>query len=138
MTVESVNVEVVLDPHECWNCHAWYGLDRAAFDRLRVTGDNWFCPYCGKSTVVRTSVKAQLERQLAAARQQEQWANERAERAARRAVSAEMSRRVTKGHLTRVKKRVAAGVCPCCNRTFADLARHMAGKHPEYATEATR
>ena len=25
------------------------------------------------------------------------------------------------------------GVCPCCNRTFANLAQHMATKHPEYA-----
>jgi hypothetical protein len=27
---------------------------------------------------------------------------------------------------------VANGVCPCCNRTFQNLARHMAGKHPDY------
>lgn len=26
-------------------------------------------------------------------------------------------------------KRVACGVCPCCNRTFKNLARHMATKH---------
>ncbi|HEX9950777.1 MAG TPA: hypothetical protein VGB53_03340 [Rubricoccaceae bacterium] len=32
-----------------------------------------------------------------------------------------------KGAHTRTKKRIAAGVCPCCNRTFQDLARHMAG-----------
>jgi hypothetical protein len=34
--------------------------------------------------------------------------------------------------MTRIKKRVAAGVCPCCNRSFKDLARHMAGQHPDY------
>ena len=32
--------------------------------------------------------------------------------------------------LTRVKNRVSRGVCPNCNRTFKDLARHMASKHP--------
>lgn len=42
----------------------------------------------------------------------------------------------TKGHATRLKKRIAAGVCPCCKRSFNDLARHMAGKHPEYPSEA--
>lgn len=26
-------------------------------------------------------------------------------------------------------RRVSAGVCPCCNRTFQNLARHMACKH---------
>jgi hypothetical protein len=41
-----------------------------------------------------------------------------------------------KGVTTRIKRRVANGVCPCCKRTFQDLARHMAGQHPGYA-EAT-
>ena len=37
-----------------------------------------------------------------------------------------------KGALTRTKKRVANGVCPCCNRTFQNLSRHMQGQHPGY------
>ena len=32
----------------------------------------------------------------------------------------------------RIGRRVAAGVCPCCNRTFKQLARHMASQHPEF------
>lgn len=39
-----------------------------------------------------------------------------------------------KGALAKVKRRVAAGVCPCCNRSFQDLARHMRGQHPDYAS----
>lgn len=30
-------------------------------------------------------------------------------------------------------KRTHAGVCPCCNRTFKQLAAHMKSKHPEYS-----
>lgn len=40
----------------------------------------------------------------------------------------------TKGQVTKLKKRVAAGVCPCCGRTFQQLSRHMANKHPDYAS----
>lgn len=29
-----------------------------------------------------------------------------------------------------VQRRSAAGVCPCCNRTFSNVARHMKTKHP--------
>lgn len=29
-------------------------------------------------------------------------------------------------------ERVHNGVCPCCNRTFKQLARHMSIKHPDY------
>lgn len=47
------------------------------------------------------------------------------------------SNRALKGVVTRTKKRVGNGVCPCCNRTFQQLARHMEAKHPEYADSAT-
>lgn len=30
-------------------------------------------------------------------------------------------------------RRIAAGVCPCCRRSFTDLARHMSSQHPDYA-----
>lgn len=48
------------------------------------------------------------------------------------------SHAATRGHLTRQKRRVAAGVCPCCNRTFQQLARHMATKHPDFPEEPLR
>jgi hypothetical protein len=43
----------------------------------------------------------------------------------------ERSHVATRGHLTRVKKRVQKGVCPHCNRHFENLERHMHSKHPE-------
>lgn len=41
-----------------------------------------------------------------------------------------------KGQVTKLRKRAKAGVCPCCNRTFVGLQRHMAQKHPEFSCEA--
>lgn len=41
-----------------------------------------------------------------------------------------------KGTVTKIKNRVANGVCPCCDRTFVNLSRHMDTKHPDYTTEA--
>lgn len=46
----------------------------------------------------------------------------------------ENRRRAEKGAKTRLKNRVAAGVCPCCNRTFQNLARHIKGQHPDFTT----
>lgn len=57
----------------------------------------------------------------------------RAEQAHREA--AQHQSRAFKGVVTKLKKRAANGVCPCCNRTFVDLARHMAGKHPTFLAE---
>lgn len=36
----------------------------------------------------------------------------------------------------RLTKRAAAGTCPCCKRTFKELAEHMKHRHPEFV-EAT-
>lgn len=47
----------------------------------------------------------------------------------------ERSHTATRGHLTRQRKRVQAGVCPCCGRTFKQLAAHMKTKHPEFVPE---
>lgn len=38
--------------------------------------------------------------------------------------------------LQRHKKRSAAGTCPCCSRTFSQLARHMKTRHPDFVAEA--
>lgn len=40
-----------------------------------------------------------------------------------------------KGVVTRTKNRVKNGVCPCCNRSFVNLAQHMAGQHPNYGNK---
>jgi hypothetical protein len=50
-------------------------------------------------------------------------------------IEAEKSLVATKGVVTKLKKRGAAGVCPCCNRTVKQMAEHLAEKHPEYVQE---
>ncbi|WP_159103999.1 hypothetical protein [Rhodopseudomonas sp. B29] len=50
--------------------------------------------------------------------------------------AAERRAAAARGQVTKIKNRVGHGVCPCCNRTFANLARHMAGEHPGYTAEA--
>lgn len=44
----------------------------------------------------------------------------------------ERSAAAQRGVLTRLKNRVAAGVCPCCHRSFKQLSEHMKMKHPDY------
>lgn len=64
---------------------------------------------------------------------------ERAERAERRATAerelrehTEHKLRAQKGATTKARKRHAAGVCPCCRRTFQNVRRHMSTQHPDY------
>ena len=39
--------------------------------------------------------------------------------------------RAARGQVTRLRNRAKAGMCPCCNRHFVNLERHMASKHSE-------
>src|SRR5690606_15231496 len=34
--------------------------------------------------------------------------------------------------LLKERQRFANGVCPCCNRSFTNVARHMRTQHPDY------
>lgn len=54
----------------------------------------------------------------------------------RTAAAAERRVSAAKGQITKLRKRAAAGVCPCCNRQFVDLHRHMEAKHKGFASEA--
>jgi len=51
--------------------------------------------------------------------------------------AARNERRVSaqKGVTTKLKKRIKNGVCPCCNRSFINLMRHMSTQHPEFSTK---
>jgi len=44
----------------------------------------------------------------------------------------EQRRRAEKAAKTRIKNRVANGVCPCCRRSFSNLANHMKNQHPDF------
>ena len=52
----------------------------------------------------------------------------------------DLGKRITaqKGQITKFKKRAAAGVCPCCHRTFENLHHHMATKHPDFSEEKAK
>lgn len=50
---------------------------------------------------------------------------------------AEHSRRAEKAAKTRIKNRIARGVCPCCKRTFQNLAAHMQTQHPGFGGDAS-
>ncbi len=60
---------------------------------------------------------------------------EEAERQRLRAEAGERRVSAARGQITKLKRRASNGVCPCCNRTFSDLQRHMHSKHPGFVTE---
>ena len=122
---------VVYEYKTCPMCGIHYAVDKVvmAYRAKAASSENrhWYCPN-GHRLVLREyeADKLQRERDRLAQRIAEKD-DEIAERD-RRLVAA-------KGQMTKLQKRVSAGVCPCCTRSFQNLRRHIATKHPGYAAE---
>lgn len=120
----------------------WCGMPHAIPQELRnhqweqkqngKTQDGIYCPAGHKWIFKGTSQVDRLKQEL-------ELANKRAlnitaahdqTKAALR--ETELSLRGTKAAKTRIKNRIAKGVCPCCNRYFKELDRHMHDQHPEF------
>lgn len=91
-----------------------------------------FCPN-GHTMSYRESPKDVTIRQLTASRD---YHRSDAARERQQAESAKRSAAAARGVVTRIKKRIAKGVCPCCKRYFADVHRHIQGQHPEFQADA--
>jgi len=130
---------VTLYVMDCWNCGIVYAVPNGFDDERQKDRGTWYCPnghgtiYPGDTAEVKARKKAEAEAK--SLRQRLEWANAREKSARDQADAAERSRRAQKGLNTKLRKRIANGVCPCCNRSFVDLQRHMNGQHPDYVKE---
>jgi hypothetical protein len=121
---------------ECRTCGCVSTVPEAMNDQLRAEGGYRSCPSghqwgWTKETCEREQLRRERDRlKQDAARLEEEkrvaWltANEQSERAKK----AEAANR-------KLKKRASAGTCPCCSRSFSNMAEHMKRQHPEYVEE---
>lgn len=117
-------------------CGVTFAMDANFYRERLEDGRNFYCPN-GHPQHFAESRQAQLDRAIRERNQARQerdvaQANERAERA--RANHEQKCRKAARTTLRKARERIAAGVCPCCTRTFQQLARHMKSKHPHYRT----
>lgn len=121
----------------CYSCGVLFGLENGYDDRRRNDHKSFYCPN-GHSQAYLGPSKVEQERDAARElAKREAQRRETAERNARYAENnAEHARRSAaayKGWATRVRNRIANGVCPCCNRSFNNVRRHMTTQHPDYS-----
>lgn len=108
----------------CGNCGMVFWVAQHWLKEKRDTGGEFHCPN-GHTRVFKESETDRLRKQLAA--KEEELARERT-----RSEQKDRTNAALRGQVTKIKTRVQHGVCPCCNRTFQQLARHMATKHPDW------
>lgn len=125
-----------LEPVTCCVCGVQFAFPATLYRKKLEDKTRFFCPNGHEQHFVGKSEVEKLREQLERERREHQAALE-TERQTTHSwrssyESAENSRRATKAQLTKVKNRVANGVCPCCKRTFTNLRQHMSRQHPDF------
>lgn len=111
---------------QCGSCGVWFTVPEIVYDSHRSEGGFHSCPNGhsrgwnkGTDAIERENIRRERD-QL-----KQDTARLADEIAAQKARADAAERRIIQ-----VRRRHAAGVCPCCNRTFANMQRHMKSKHP--------
>lgn len=114
------------------SCGMVYCIPEPYRSNCQRHGKSWHCPGCQVSWGFSESEADRLRKRLLAQEAETKAAREATARERDRRQAEERSHAATRGQLTKVKRRSAAGVCPCCSHRFLDVRRHMKAKHPEH------
>jgi hypothetical protein len=106
----------------CGECGLVFYIPELWRKDRELTGKGFYCPN-GHARIYKESLEVRLRREIADKERALEWEKCRANNLAKR--------------FNRLRKRVAAGVCPHCQRTFKQLAEHMKTKHPEETTRTS-
>lgn len=107
----------------CYACGVLFAMVEDFYDHRLQDKKNFYCPNGHGQAYIHGKSDAQKLRDAEArevALRDQLDASIRDTEAARSA-------------LLRDRSRIAKGVCPCCNRSFENVRRHMESKHPDYA-----
>lgn len=120
----------------CYACKVSFWIEEGHHARLRAdTTQHFYCPNGHRQHYVTSEAdKLRRERDLLAQRIAEKDDALTLQR--NRIARVEKRLSATKGVITRIKRRVGNGICPCCNRSFENLARHMQHQHPAFKADA--
>lgn len=127
----------------CIQCGEFIWVTLGRQKMLRKSGQAFKCiwghsqvytPGPSEADRLRAKLQAQEQATAKAAAEAERERRWRLEGAQERE---HLERRLSaqRGVTTRLKNRVANGVCPCCNRSFSNLHRHMQTKHAGFVAE---
>jgi len=129
----TITLETLLELVTCVRCGVPFAAPVDMLARRRDDHGAFYCPnghslsFPQQTDAEKAQAEVEKYKQLWKAEQRYAAGALEERNAAQRSLTA------TKAAHTRTKNRIANGVCPCCNRSFANLHNHMQTKHPTYA-----
>jgi hypothetical protein len=135
----TITFSTILTTVNCAACGILFAMPVDYQQRRRDDHERFHCPVGHWNYYLAQSEAERLRDELAREKHRTDQATARADDEARRRRlviqekdAVERSLRATKAVVTRTKKKIVAGRCPCCSHKFKDLAVHMTTKHPDY------
>ena len=127
----SLTVYETIEPIHCAECSILFGIP-SRFDKdRREDHKSFYCPM-GHVNIYRGETEAEKmrrERDMAIQRLAQKDDEIKQQRSLREV--AERQTAAARGQVTKIKKRVGAGMCPHCRRTFSQLTNHVRMMHPQ-------
>ncbi len=130
----TITHDIILATETCCNCHIAFAMPQELQVKCKQDGTTFYCPN-GHPQVYSKPEITKLQEQLNRANSDAQYWRQRQVDIAAEKLHVERQLRTRKGQITKIKNRIGKGVCPCCNRTFENVARHMESQHPEFIKE---
>lgn len=110
----------------CCKCGMTFAMPSDVNQQYIDNGNSFYCPRGHQQHYLGESVKEKLARQLAQTKDALNFQRRKSTQLAHQV-------RAQKAAKTKLKNRIKHGVCPCCKRTFQNIAKHIATKHPGYS-----
>lgn len=121
----------------CYHCKTDMWLPRALYEAAKhSTSISFYCAYGHGQIFAKGETELDKMR-----RERDRLAQQIAMKddliAGQKAVADKAIRELaaTKAASIKARKRSAAGTCPCCNRTFRQMALHIKNQHPNFRAE---
>lgn len=126
MSFETVTT---FEVESCYSCHMQFAVTYD-FKKARLGDHKSF--HCPNGHAQYYSGKTKTEKERDAALEDRNRAQAALNEANHSRLVAEKARDKAVRDKRAVEKRIAHGVCPCCNKTFADVSNHMITEHKDF------
>jgi hypothetical protein len=112
----------------CYNCGVAFAFPVSFHKERKRDRLPFFCPN-GHAQFYTKSAEQEVREQK---EDMERTLQAKLNHANHRALVAEKAAKKAIADKRRVERRIAHGVCPCCNKAFADIANHILTEHKDF------
>lgn len=123
-------MDIEMGSTTCW-CGTPFSLPKQLLDSAQKAGHTIYCPH-GHTVVWKETEVDRLRRERDRLKQDAARLEDERRAAEQEATISREGWDKAEREAKRLRKRASAGTCPCCQRTFSNMATHMKRQHPQF------